>query len=470
MARSAHTTLRTLRELGRRKFPSVKEKLAAFETVFAALERKRRIKRSVRPGPTWEEPPLEGATVGAIPIEVLDECEVVHHGASPQDIRAILALLPRAATEGIARIQLSQGKEYMDARTDDEGGSRDPFTRRRSTEVFPGVFGGEVLGTYSGRLDLVCIYAYVYDPTRLPLPRPSCEFYLRLHALKTLLHEVAHHDDQVAHIARGRWRSDWKPAGEWYAEKMEHEWTRKLVLPYLQRTYPKEALALRKWVARRGGLMVGLEFFAGDARRTERNGSERVVFSTAGVFESWVGQLADCTSLGESRLALATELHNANAHADCLKVLDVILAREPRSIQALTCKADTLVHLNRLDEALAIAEQVLRSAPANADAWEILGDVFEGRKDWAKLLRHCEAWQRSAGLTHAAARRLCLQRAIAGCALGDGAGMAASVAAHLASTACRTKEAARKRRRLVLRHVYRRAGKSIPREYTPHRR
>jgi tetratricopeptide (TPR) repeat protein len=459
MARRIHPTRRTLREPGRQRSSSPKEKREAVEEAGAALGRKQQIQRLVKAERNCAKPPLAGTAGKTIRIAVRDECELVHHGASPQDIRAILAVLPSAATAGIARIQLAQGKQYMDERADDAGENCDPFTRRPSCEVFPGVFGGKVVGTYDGRSGIIWIYAYVYDPARLPLPRTLCEFYLRLHALKTLVHEVAHHHDHVARLARGRRRSDRRPANEWYAEKMEHTWTRTLVLPYLQRTYPKEARALRKWVAHRGGLLVGLEFFAGDARRTERNGWERLVFSTAGAFESWVGELPHCRSLGESRLALARELHSADAYRDCLTILDAVLAKEPESIPALACKADTLVHLERPDEALALAEHVLRSAPGHSAAWRIRGDVLEGRKDWAKLLLNSAAWQRSPRLKRAAARILHLHRAVACCVLGDDAGLAASVEAHLALIAFRNKDGSSKRRLSVMRNVRRRAGK-----------
>jgi hypothetical protein len=245
---------------------------------------------------------------------------------------------------------------------------------------------------------------------------------------------------------------------------MEHTWTRTLVLPWLQRAYPKEARALRQWVAHRGGLPVGLEFFAGDARRTERNGSEHLIFSTAGVFESWVGQLPYCRSLDESRLTLAWELHDADDCHDCLTVLEALLAREPESIPALTCKAATLVRLKRPEEALAVAEQVLRFAPGNSDARRIRGDVLADRKDWAKLLLNCAEWQRSPRLKRADARVLHLHRALACCALGDDAGLAASVEAHLALIAFRKRGAASKRRRCVWRNVFRRAGKPVPGE------
>jgi hypothetical protein len=114
MSRSIHTTRRTIGELVRKKFPSSEEKLTALKNAHEALQRKRRIKQQVRKARTQSKPPFAGAAVETIGIDVLHEDSHVHHGASTQDIRAVLDLLPSAATEGIARIQLSLGKEYRE--------------------------------------------------------------------------------------------------------------------------------------------------------------------------------------------------------------------------------------------------------------------------------------------------------------------------------------------------------------------
>ena len=189
MARSIHTTRRTLAELRRQKFSSPEEKLIALTEAQEALGQKRRIKKHVSKERHQGEPPLAGTAIETIPLEVIDESPFVHHGASAADIRAILAALPAAATEGIARVQLCLGKQYMDDWPGDFGEDRDPFTGRLSYEVFSRVFGGQILGTYSADAGLISVYAFAYDPMCLPLPRALCEFYLRLHALKTFVHE-----------------------------------------------------------------------------------------------------------------------------------------------------------------------------------------------------------------------------------------------------------------------------------------
>ena len=103
--------------------------------------------------------------------------------------------------------------------------------------------------------------------------------------------------------------ADRKENVEWYAEKMEHEWTRQFVLPYLEKAYASEMKELLDFVELRGGVRLPLGFFASDSRSTLRNGLIRFAFTTFGAFEFWVEKLPQCESLGGSRLAFAWELH-----------------------------------------------------------------------------------------------------------------------------------------------------------------
>src|SRR5262249_17493492 len=153
-------------------------------------------------------------------------------------------------------------KEYIDEEYADEHEDRDPFTGRLSHEMLPGVYSGVCLGTYAPKSGQITLHAHVYDPGKLPISRKICEFYLKLRVLTTFVHEVAHHHDDTNRVRRGRWLADRKENVEWYAKKMEYEWTRQIVLPYLDKAYPADVKGLLDLVEHHGGLRVSLEFFA----------------------------------------------------------------------------------------------------------------------------------------------------------------------------------------------------------------
>lgn len=250
MSRSIHTTRRTLRELRKQDFADSEEKAAELQKARQQLRRKYFLKRQVEAERAADEMPVAGVDVETIPIEVQDTAPFVHHACSIADIRAVLAALPAAAVDGISRIQLGLGKEYIDESRCDEEDDADPFTGRRSGEVYPGVYAGVVLGVYSSGSALIRLHAFVFGEEQLPLPREINDFYLRLHVLATLVHEVAHHHDNTQRVRRGRWLADRTENNEWYAEKMEYAWVREIVLPYLERTYPAQCHQPKsvKWV------------------------------------------------------------------------------------------------------------------------------------------------------------------------------------------------------------------------------
>jgi tetratricopeptide (TPR) repeat protein len=347
------------------------------------------------------------------------------------------------------------GKEYIECFRE-EYEDRDPLTGRLSTELFPGVYEGPCFGTYACRRGSIAIHAHVYDPKNLPMPRSICEFYLRLRALTTFVHEVAHHHDEMRRVRRGRWLADRKENVECYAEKMEYQWTQEFVLPYLEQKYPEAANELLNWVERQGGIRLPLEFFAGDNRTTRRDGLMRLFFSTSGAFESWVGKLAKCPDLAASRLAFAWELHYSDKYDLCLHVLDRVLEDKPALSAALTCKADTLIHLERSDDAFAIAEKVLTVEPINGEAWEIRGDVLELRRDWLALLDNCDRWLAQVPEDSTSRFDAYQHRAVAYCALGDMENMDIWIErwANFGNR-MRNPEFIRKR-------VFRRAGKEMP--------
>jgi tetratricopeptide (TPR) repeat protein len=343
----------------------------------------------------------------------------------------------------------------------DDYSEPDPHTGRPGSELFCGVYCGPYLGTFRPASGLISIYAFVWNKSACPLPQDICELYLRLHALQTLVHEVAHHHDECQRQARGRWLKLRKENIEMYAEKMEYEWTRTFVLPYLEATYPRAVRRLRAWVSWHGGIRLPFEFFAGDPRTTCRDGLILLSSDTASSFRSWLDELSKASTLAGRRLAFAWELHFADQYESCLAVVECVLRGHPDNIAARECLADTLVHLDRYDDALAAALHLLAADPLNSTAWQTRADVAEANSDWLRLLSICQDWRTAGGLSHGGEFNILTYEAIAYCALGRIQEMEQAIECRVA-LASPDPEIQKQRRVWMLRSVRRRAGLGCP--------
>lgn len=76
-----------------------------------------------------------------------------------------------------------------------------------------------MLGVYSSRIPTIRLFAYVYSEI---IPNKEVwELYLKMEMLSTLIHEIAHHFDQISRVDRGRWLAREKDKVEGYAEEIE---------------------------------------------------------------------------------------------------------------------------------------------------------------------------------------------------------------------------------------------------------
>lgn len=366
MSRSIHTTHRTLQDLRQQDFSSPRVRSKKIRKARQDLRRKRQIKNQILAERRKSLEPGRPVNATEIPIEVLDVHERIHFPASEEDIRTVLQRLPSSATDGIHSIRLELGKEEMQEHFKGADHTPDPWFARLSHEFLPGIHGGAFWGTYNPANGDISLYAYVYDPAALPMPRSLCELYLRLHLLSTLVHEVAHHHDMTQRIARGRWLSDRKGNDEHYAEKAEYRWTQEIVLPYLAETYPREVRALSLWVARKGGWKPPLSFFAGDGRRTRRDGHQAWSYPSSHAFESWLRQLGQCTTPLAARTAFAWELRNTDLPLQGLGILDRVLKHLPTDCTALVHRAHILSEQERSEEAFETARRAVEHHPKNA--------------------------------------------------------------------------------------------------------
>jgi tetratricopeptide (TPR) repeat protein len=393
MSRSIHESRKSWAQLRRFDFSDAEEKAAALQTAMRRLWKKRRVKNAVTKERNLETPPMEPISAAMVPIRIDDSNSLIQHGASAEDVRSFLETMPPSVTQGISEIHLSLGREYMDERKDSEDIDRDPYFGRLSREIFPGLYRPPILGTYASRNGLITIYAFVWDQTRLGmLPAFVPEFYLRLCSLSVLAHEVAHHHDHVNRTARGRWLSDRKETFEHYAEKMQWEWMRDFVIPYIERRYAQEWQEVKIWVQHHGGVTPTLEQLGGDPRYTTRDGCIRLATSTSEALEVLMKSVAENENRTHSRLEYAWSLHYADEYELCRQITESLMLEQPESIEVLSLHADTLEHMERFDEAVECVEKALALDATCENAWKTKAFLMADLKKWEVLVETCDHW------------------------------------------------------------------------------
>jgi tetratricopeptide (TPR) repeat protein len=383
VSRSIHTTWREYARLRATDFAEPETKRAALRELRASLWKKGRIKDAVRTGRTIALPETgEGAPV---PVHVHDQGLFVHHAAGEEDVREIMLRLPRGVTTGLGRVELWLGRLAQRA---DEGGDADPLTGRIGHEWMPGVWSGNILGTYTRGSARIWVNAYVYDRAAQPLA-PVWEILLKAAALSTLVHEVAHHHDATARRARGRWRMDGEHTVEMYAEALQHEWTRSIVIPYLRERYPADVARVERWVAEHGGVALPFEALIDDPRAIKRNGCVRLNNAIWTMQEAVCGLIREVSEELDAtacRVNFARQLHYREMYDEALAALSTVLAASLDHADARLLHADILEHLKRHEEALAIADPITRERPEWTEAWDVVADAQEGLGAWPELL------------------------------------------------------------------------------------
>lgn len=465
MSRSIHATRQQLTKARRFQYADEAVKVKILRGWRGALNHKRWTKRQRRQETAHERQPAVGIAstdgtpvdIAGLPIEIdlLGASPYVHHAASVEDLRALLAVLPPGLADGVSRIVLTLGKPDMEQARESHDDECDPFTGRLGWETFQGVYGGTWLGIYRVRSASISLFAYVYDPAKLPLPLPLCELYLRLRTLTTFAHELAHHFDEMRRVARGRWLARGKNRVERYAEAREHAWGQEFVVPLLRQRYPGQVQALDEWIAYHGGVKVPLESLAGDPRTTRKDRLFSFSYDAGAAFRFWLDDLGEkAPDLFASRFAFAHRLHLGDQYELCLQVLDGLLIDWPPTLKVWGFKADTLVHLERWDELEACVRQMLALDATSADAWKYQSWVAVGRQDWPGVLEATQRWldRLDPQEDRFERRNVMFHRAVALCGLAEFARMEACLALSAVYPGLL------KRRR---EEVYRRAGLTL---------
>lgn len=384
MSRSIHTTRRALLQEKRFDYADPEKRADRVRILDQELQQKRWIKEQV----TEERRavPLLPTSPDDIPIRLLDEGKYLHYPAGVEDLRSIMRRLPAGVTDGLVSIDLWLGKDAQEE-SDEDGPPADlydpdPFTGRRGDNLWQEIFHGRVLGSYSSQTQRIHLMAYVYDPV-LP-DREMWELYLRCWMLSTFVHEVAHHYDNIARTARGRWMMSNEKKNEIYAERNQHRWGQQYVIPYLEKAYPQQVQTLRAWGSKHVGIPLSLSLIAEDPRATEN--PEVGYFSVHSAVASLVQNLRAHKGRIYTRLWFAEELHWATAYPEALGIIDAVLAEYPNQLSALTLQADIYHHQKRYEDARRVAESVIVLNANYRKAWLVLADAYESLEDWSRLL------------------------------------------------------------------------------------
>ncbi len=172
---------------------------------------------------------LPPVSASAVAIAVDPVHPRVWFPASEADIRHVLDRVPPGTLDGLSSVRLRAGTMYVNFHGPEN--CHDPYLHRRSWQWWPGVWLPQIGGTYNMEKRAIEIFGYVLAPDVRLSPEQRAE--LRFTMLRTLAHELAHHDDRSRRVARGRWRMDNVDRYERYAESMTLVWIYEIVIPYL---------------------------------------------------------------------------------------------------------------------------------------------------------------------------------------------------------------------------------------------
>jgi tetratricopeptide (TPR) repeat protein len=87
-----------------------------------------------------------------------------------------------------------------------------------------------------------------------------------------------------------------------------------------------------------------------------------------------------------TRLGFARDLHYGEYYAEALSAIDRVLEKQPANLEALTLKADIFEHQGEYRKAETLAHQVVCQDENYVDAWLVLADVYEAKRDWSQLV------------------------------------------------------------------------------------
>lgn len=320
--------------------------------------------RRVRAGRGHPPAPL---TADDVPIVVEPGPAYALHGATPDDVRAILRLLPPGSFDGLREVRMGFDRSPVERAT-----VRCPFTGLPARELLPGIFAGRIGGLYDRRVATIWLFAVASAAA----PPPPLRAILQMEALRTLVHEAAHHFDHTFRKRRSRWATGERDKHEAWAERVEDEQAHALIAPYMREHHAARCAALEQWVAELAGARTN--------PLVELCGPPPVpLFGLVGATHRGEPVVA-------ARIAYARGLHRAGLNDEATAVNDAVLAAHPDEPDALAVRACVVMCGDRDHEgAERLVQRALAIAPGCMEALEVRVRSLATQERWADVARAC---------------------------------------------------------------------------------
>jgi ribosomal protein L20A (L18A) len=158
------------------------------------------------------------------------------------DINEILNELPSSMTFNLKEIKLTHN-DY------------------EKNEILPGIWSSNILGTaFIGR-NKINLYGYKIERDKHSFIEPL-RFYLKVNAMGTLIHEIAHHYDFTLNYSRkGRYKDTKGLDEEEYAKHVERDFYINKISKYIEEKYTDKYMEFIKWMEDIGCLPLELKYF-----------------------------------------------------------------------------------------------------------------------------------------------------------------------------------------------------------------
>lgn len=231
------------------------------------------------------------------------------------DIKSIINELPSSMTFNLKQIKLTHNE----------------FEKN---EILPGIWSSTILGTAFIGKNKINLYGYEIKESSNPFIDQML-FYLKVNAMGTLIHELAHHYDFTLSYARkGRYRNTKELDIEEYAHHVERDFYLNEVCKYIEEKYYCENMKFKKWMVSIGCLPLELKYFDPGLMRNPD------YYILSNLF--W-GLYEGIDSI-ELNLTLANELYTLGEIEASEKYVNYILENQENNENAQKLKGKILLH------------------------------------------------------------------------------------------------------------------------------